>query len=815
MNTQRVFGLFVAATMAATMIAVPFGTSAHAAQGLEDFDPNNLISDEAMYGAVSQSMSEEDISAFLADKGKRCVRGKDGSACIKDARFNTQSFPASQWCPEPYQGADNESAAAVIAKSARACQISPKVLLVLLQKEQGLIQTTNPTKRAFDRATGFACPDTAPCDPSKAGFATQVYAAASRLQQYKAQPHRFNFAVGRTTRIGYHPNASCGFTTVTPKTAATAALYNYTPYVPNAAALANPYGSGDSCSAYGNRNFFRIHSDWFGRPNEATVTEEPTPTPQPQPTPQPAPQPSPEPKANPGGIVLATKVKLQPNDVNADGNADFFTPLNSVAPNGFGWGNGEEMAVAEFSLKETLKSAPHRVIGIGWNPYRTIDVADWDGDGYSDLMLIHPNGLLSLYPGSDDFRWKAPRIIGNGWGGMDMVVGGTDFDGDTRVDLLARVARSGDLYLYRGNGRGGFLTPHRVGWGWKSFSHFAFIPSWKDGHPALAAVNADSGRLHVYSTNGRGGWGQRYDLGYGWNAFRSISGTRDVTGDGRGDLLTITKDGVFRIYATIGNSFGIVHTQSTEVSAARVFPAGNQYVEYRFVLGEDGKIYTVHKDAQPTRAQAGAKPIGIYANQDEKLFNVGDWNGDGLNDIIKWNSSNDMILHAGTGKGRWDTSGYRIGNGWAFNEVLVANGWAQDAPRALLAWRKKTGTLMLYTADSRGQWGNVHEVGSGLTWADTIVDAGNWSGDGRPQIFAREAGSGRLMWIGSDSSGFRVDQALPIGNGWNNISDFYATSDLNGDGLSDVVARHPNGTLSLYTGAGRLGFGSVRPLHIK
>ena len=38
------------------------------------------------------------------------------------------------------------------------------------------------------------------------------------------------------------------------------------PYRPNAAALANLYGTGDACSAYGNRNFWRYFNDWFGNP---------------------------------------------------------------------------------------------------------------------------------------------------------------------------------------------------------------------------------------------------------------------------------------------------------------------------------------------------------------------------------------------------------------------------------------------------------------------------------------------------------------------------------------------------------------------
>src|SRR5690606_20979087 len=50
------------------------------------------------------------------------------------------------------------------------------------------------------------------------------------------------------------------------KNEATAALYNYTPYTPNAAALANLYTTGDSCSSYGNRNFWAFYTDWFGSP---------------------------------------------------------------------------------------------------------------------------------------------------------------------------------------------------------------------------------------------------------------------------------------------------------------------------------------------------------------------------------------------------------------------------------------------------------------------------------------------------------------------------------------------------------------------
>ena len=253
-----------------------------------DFLPGHIIDDELMYGeGAAQSLTDGEIQNFLTQQGKRCQQGQDGSPCLKNATFTTASAPASQWCPSPYEGGGTESAAQIIGKVARSCNVSPKALLVLLQKEQGLVTTTNPTQRAYSHATGFACPDGAPCSQQFAGFPRQVLSAASRLQQYRLQPQSFNFRAGMTANILYHPSRSCGTRTVTIDNAATAALYNYTPYTPNDALLR---GEADQCSSYGNYNFFLIYERWFGATRGADA--------------QPSPQPSPIP-TSPGGFRVS------------------------------------------------------------------------------------------------------------------------------------------------------------------------------------------------------------------------------------------------------------------------------------------------------------------------------------------------------------------------------------------------------------------------------------------------------------------------------------------------------------------------------
>jgi hypothetical protein len=66
-------------------------------------------------------------------------------------------------------------------------------------------------------------------------------------------------------RVQYSPDAACGASVVDIANQATADLYNYTPYQPDAATRADPSGTRPGrCAAYGNLNFFRLYNAWFG-----------------------------------------------------------------------------------------------------------------------------------------------------------------------------------------------------------------------------------------------------------------------------------------------------------------------------------------------------------------------------------------------------------------------------------------------------------------------------------------------------------------------------------------------------------------------
>lgn len=255
--------------------ATTAATASSASTILQSFNPGDIISDAVMYN--SSSMTVAQIQSFLNSQQPSCA---SGYTCLKNYRANSQTMAANLMCGT-YAGASNESAATIVYKVAKACRINPQVLLVTMQKEQGLVTGVDLSwyPNAYRSATGLGCPDDAPCDPAKYGFFNQVYGAGYWLIRYTTPPGTTGpgwsdfdrYPVGKTSSILYNPDPTCGSRSVKIANKATESLYVYTPYTPNAAALAAGYGAGDDCSAYGNRNFFLYFTQWFGS-THLTVT---------------------------------------------------------------------------------------------------------------------------------------------------------------------------------------------------------------------------------------------------------------------------------------------------------------------------------------------------------------------------------------------------------------------------------------------------------------------------------------------------------------------------------------------------------------
>lgn len=153
-----------------------------------DYNPDDIISDRLYYN--SSGMSQADVQKFLAGYG---------------------SYLANYYVGQ-------RSAAQIIYEACRSYGLNPKVMLVMLQKEQSLIENSNPTETALRCATGYGS-----CAAKYLGFETQVDSAAWSLGVgYDANKGNYNYDVGRTT-------LTQDLVYVTPANRATADLFIYNP----------------------------------------------------------------------------------------------------------------------------------------------------------------------------------------------------------------------------------------------------------------------------------------------------------------------------------------------------------------------------------------------------------------------------------------------------------------------------------------------------------------------------------------------------------------------------------------------------------
>ena len=247
------------------------------AASLANWSPGRIMDDSVMTN--KNAMTPSQIQTFLNGKVPTCdTTGSQNSemnnAGVPDYNGNG-SIQRWEWAKHKYNQTtftclksykqNNISAAQLIYNAAQTYSINPRVLIVLLQKEQGLVTDTWPLTIQYRSATGYGCPDTAACDSQYYGLTNQLNWAARMFHAIQVNdPNWYTPYVLGNNFIRYNPISSCGGSTVNIINRATQALYNYTPYQPNQAALNAGYGTGNGCSSYGNRNFYLYYNDWFG-----------------------------------------------------------------------------------------------------------------------------------------------------------------------------------------------------------------------------------------------------------------------------------------------------------------------------------------------------------------------------------------------------------------------------------------------------------------------------------------------------------------------------------------------------------------------
>lgn len=452
------------------------------------------------------------------------------------------------------------------------------------------------------------------------------------------------------------------------------------------------------------------------------------------------------------------------------------------------------------------------VVGSGWVGSRTIAPGDWTRDGNPDLMLLDSSNRLWLYPGTTSGGWGARQLVSVGWGGMNLVVGGHDWNGDGRPDLLARRGSDGSLWLFPSTAGGKIGAAQRIGVGWGTFASISMVGDLADGSPALVARAAD-GVMYTYKGNGKGGFkGSPLVVGSGWASMTTVVGPGDVTGDGHGDLVARDAAGALWLYpgTGAGKYAGRTKIGTGWQSFSVVLPAGRKGPGQDFyAISTAGALLRY-----PYKGLGGLDQVvstGIASSSTTaEVIAPGDWNGDGLPDLMVRRTDGALMVHLGTSTGKFATTGSRVGSGWQImSQVVGAGDWLGTGVPGLIALERGAGRIWLYPGDGKGGFGQRILLASGVGTTDRIVNAGRWTGGTAPDLITREAGTGRLF-VRKGNGGARLMDPRPIGQGWGGMSSIIGVGDLDGDARADLVAARSNGELVLYPGDGAGGFLSAR-----
>jgi hypothetical protein len=365
-------------------------------------------------------------------------------------------------------------------------------------------------------------------------------------------------------------------------------------------------------------------------------------------------------------------------------------------------------------------------------PIKATSAQDFSGDGKADIVAPTRDGALWLYRGNGSGGFTGTRTkIGAGWSSLDQIRLVGNWDGVAGTDLIARVPATGALRLYSGNGKGGFGKIRAIGAGWQVFTQIFSPGDWDgDGHNDLLAIVRSTGHLRMYRGNGAGGFLGSKVIGGGWTRLDGLTMTGDFDGDGLPDFLARNTVGQLLLYR--GNGSG-------GFNATRI--------------------------------------VGTGWSQFTSLLGVGDWSGDGHSDVLARQTDGALRLYRGNGTGGW-VSPYRIiGTGW--NAIRLPGETTASSMRP-----QPTGVVY---ADHVAQWNVI--CGSDHYLADDPIVFPGAPGASHMHTFYGNTSTNAFTTLSSLSA----SSPSTCGRGM-------GTSDLSAYWVPSLVKKNADGTLSTYKG---------------
>lgn len=180
-------------------------------------------------------------------------------------------------------------------------------------------------------------------------------------------------------------------------------------------------------------------------------------------------------------------------------------------------GDGRADLVSRLPAKDTLVFQPGQAggtfgsavtIGWGWKSFSMLEpVGDLTQDGVPDLMVRRASGAVTLYPMRRDLSFSTPIDLEYGWGTVLSATGAGSFGGsDANGDVIAL---RGDhaIVMWRGGGHGAtLLDEYVIASAQNDLVRILGVDDVNgDGYRDVLAASGD-GKMWLYAGNGQGGF---------------------------------------------------------------------------------------------------------------------------------------------------------------------------------------------------------------------------------------------------------------------------------------------------------------------
>ena len=199
---------------------------------------------------------------------------------------------------------------------------------------------------------------------------------------------------------------------------------------------------------------------------------------------------------------------------------------------------------------------------------------------------------------------------------------------------------------------------------------------------------------------------------------------------------------------------------------------------------------------------------GTNPGQVSAIIPWGDYNGDGMGDLIVRGSNGVTKAYLGIGQSYFNPDGgiksVSLGSGWnMYSQMFTTGDVNGDGIFDMLA-RDSAGGLYMYAGKPGGGILPRVKLSSGWSMYPQVIGVGDITGDGISDLVGIDASGVMWRYNGNGQNSFL--SRVRLSAGWGSYTSLLAIGDLNHDGHNDLVARDKAGLLWFYDGDGAGSF---------